>query len=289
MNRSIGRLAWVDRQGRVEYLPIPPGVYGVFDLAPAGDRVAVHVGDVTDHVRIYDLARGETRRLPAGPSSGWPVWSPDGRSITHAAWRAPGEIGARVVTQAADGSGSVREMLAGLPEALIPESWTPDGRVLALRLVGEGMRRGLLAADGRLERLPAGDIEQWGNDFSPDGRWLAFTSNDTGQFEVYVQSFPDRQIVRQISTGGGMEPRWCRCGELFYRNGNQWLSVRMRTQPELQWDPPQPAFQIDFLDSMGRSYDVSPDGQRLLVPKRAAPDRSDRINLVMNWPALLAR
>ncbi len=288
-NRSTGRLAWVDRQGGVEYLPTPPGVYGVFDLAPAGDRVAVHVGDVTDFVSIYDLPRREMRRLSAGESSGWPLWTPDGRHITHAAWRSTvGRIAESLVLQAADGSGAVRQLLAGLPEVVVPEAWTPDGRALALRLVGKGLRRGLLTADGRLERIPADDIEQCCSDFSPDGRWLAFTSNDTGQFEVYVESFPDRRTVRQISTGGGVEPRWCRCGDLFYRVGNQWMSVTMRPGPELRWDPPQRVFQTDFLDTMGRSYDVSPDGRRLLVLKRAQPDARDRINLVIGWPSLMA-
>jgi Tol biopolymer transport system component/tRNA A-37 threonylcarbamoyl transferase component Bud32 len=286
-NRSIGRLAWVDRQGHVEYLPTPPRVYGVLELTPGGDRVAVHVGDVTDYVWIYDLVRREARRLPAGESSGWPIWNPDGRTITHAAWRSAGAIGESVVAQASDGSGAVRQILAGLPDAVVPESWTPDGQVLAVRLVGEGLRRGLVTADGRLERIPTKDIEQFGSDFSPDGRWLAFTSNDTGQFEIYVQSFPDRQTIRQISTGGGMEPRWCRCGELFYRAGNQWMSVRIRTHPELQWDPPRLAFQTDFVDSLGRSYDISPDGKRLLVVKRAEPETRSRINVVINWPNLL--
>jgi hypothetical protein len=161
--------------------------------------------------------------------------------------------------------------------------------VLALTLVGGGLRRAFVTADGRLERIATNNIEQYGNDFSPDGQWLAFNSNDTGQFEVYVQSFPDRKTVRQISTDGGMEPRWCRCGELFYRNGNRWMSVKIRTQPDLQWDPPQLAFQTDFLDSPGRSYDVSPDGKRLLVVKRAEPDTRDRINLVVNWTSLLER
>jgi hypothetical protein len=103
---------------------------------------------------------------------------------------------------------------------------------------------------------------------------------------VYVESFPDRRTVRQISTDGGMEPRWCRCGELFYRNGNRWMSVKIRTQPDLQSDSPQLAFQTEFVDSPGRSYDVSPDGKRLLVVKGTVSDIRDRINLVVNWTRL---
>jgi len=76
-------------------------------------------------------------------------------------------------------------------------------------------------------------------------------------------------------------------GELFYRKGNQWMASAVRTTPELSWDPPRPVFQTDFLDTPGRSYDVSPDGQRLLVVKRAEPDVRDRIHVITNWTSLL--
>ena len=78
---------------------------------------------------------------------------------------------------------------------------------------------------------------------------------------------------------------WCECGELFYRNGNRWFSARIRTAPELQWDAPRLRFQTDFIDTPGRSYDVSPDGKRLLVVKRAEPDIRNRIDLVLDWTA----
>jgi WD40 repeat protein len=284
-NRSLGRLAWVDRQGAVEYLPVPARVYGVLDLAPSGDRLAVHVGDVSDYVWVYDIVRREGRRLAAGEGTGWPIWNRDGPTITHTSRRSSDAVS--VVVQSADGAGDTRRLVSDVAtDNVIAESWSPDGRFLALALVGRGLRRALLSADGRLERIDS-RVDQYGNSFSPDGRWLAFGSTDTGQFEIYVESFPDRKAVRQISTDGGLEPRWCPCGELFYRNGNRWMSVKIRTEPELQWDPPQLAFQTDFIDTPGRSYDVSPDGKRLLVVKRAEPDERRRIHLVTNWGAEL--
>jgi hypothetical protein len=122
-------------------------------------------------------------------------------------------------------------------------------------------------------------------DFSPDGRFVAYAWHASGKGEVFVRSYPEGSIVRQVSADGGLEPHWCRCGELFYRKADRWMSVKVRTEPELQWEPAQPAFHTDFIDTPGRSYDVSPDGQRLLVVKRAQPDTRNRINLVMNWPA----
>jgi hypothetical protein len=88
---------------------------------------------------------------------------------------------------------------------------------------------------------------------------------------------------------GGLEPVWCTCGELFFRKGNQWLSSTVRTEPTLTWDPPRPVFLTDFVDTPGRSYDVSPDGKRLLVVKRAEPDIRSRVHLLVNWPAQLPR
>jgi len=112
---------------------------------------------------------------------------------------------------------------------------------------------------------------------------VAYASAETGQIEVFVRSFPDGGGARQVSTGGGGEPVWCPCGELFYRNGNRWISVRVRTRPGLEWDAPRLRFETDFVDTPGRSYDVSPDGTRLFVVKRAAADVRNRIELVVNW------
>jgi WD40 repeat protein len=138
---------------------------------------------------------------------------------------------------------------------------------------------------GRVDRFDMGGLMSTLPDLSPDGRYVAYAWHQSGRGEVFVRSYPDGRIIRQVSADGGLEPHWCRCGELFYRKGNSWMSVKIRTNPELQWEPAQPAFQTDFVDTPGRSYDVSPDGMRLLVVKRAQPDTRNRINLLINWPA----
>ena len=121
---------------------------------------------------------------------------------------------------------------------------------------------------------------------SPDGRWLAYSIEQSGRSEVWIRSYPDGKTSRQISTDGGIEPVWCPCGgnnELFYRKGNRWFSTKIVTSPELRWDPPRQVFQTDFIDTPGLSYDVSPDGQRLLVVKRAEPDVQNKLHLITNW------
>jgi serine/threonine-protein kinase len=285
VDRAIGRLAWVDRQRRTEFLPPPARVYGVVDLAPTGERLAVHVADVTDYVWVYEVDRGEGRRLPATEHNGWPRWSPNGTRVAFTSWQSL-ERG-RVLVRAIDGDGQTEEIVP-FSRSVIPSSWSPDGRVLAFDSFDLGVSGfGFVSFGGNVERVQNERFAQWGPDFSPDGRWIAQSSSETGRYEVFVRSYPDGKITRQISVDGGIEPVWCTCGELFYRNATRWMSSKIRTQPDLQWDPPQLAFETDFIDTPGRSYDISPDGKRLLVVKRAGEAARNRINLVANWTSLL--
>ena len=116
--------------------------------------------------------------------------------------------------------------------------------------------------------------------FSADGRFMAYESFETGQLEVFVQRFPGPGEKWQISTEGGKDPRWNpRGGELFYRKGNQWMTVDIDTEPKFQAGKPRLLFEAVFMDG----YDVAPDGQRFLMvdPRREA--QSTQINVVLNW------
>jgi serine/threonine-protein kinase len=278
--RARGRLAWVDEGGRTELVPSPPMTFGVVSISPDGRRIAAHVADVTDYIWVYDVERREGRRLPAGERRGWPLWSRDGRSIAFRAWQ-DGSNSSKVVSQRLDG-GTVQELVAAGGAVPYPYSWSPDGSVLAINLISE---RGISYVKTGSAPQPAHKGEYSGlmPTFSPDGRWVAYGSVETGQTEIFVRSYPDGQIVRQVSTSGGLEPVWCQSGELFYRNGNRWFSVRIRTAPDLQWDAPRLRFETDFIDTPGRSYDVSGDGKRLLVVKRAESDTRNRVDLMLNW------
>jgi hypothetical protein len=144
-----------------------------------------------------------------------------------------------------------------------------------------------LTAEGGSDRL----VDAFGafSTFSPDEKWVAYSTPATGRFEVFIRSFPAGDVTRQFSVDGGTEPLWCRSGELFYRKGNRWMGAAVRTTPELEWDPPRQVFEAtDFIDTPGRSFSVSPDGRRLLVVKRAQRDVRDRIHVVTNWTSLLA-
>lgn len=290
-DRALGRLAWVDRRGAIEFVDAPPRVYGVVDLSADGHRLAVHVADVNDYVWIYDLTRREGRRLSGMDNSGWPVWSPDGLSIAFSSgWDFSGDVVSRVLTRAVEGGTAPMEVASG--RGVSPSSWLPDGRGLALDGFGAGQlgfRVGFVSLGGSVEWFKGPEGNPWGPYFSPNGRWIAYGSDETGQYEVWVRSHPDGGAVRQISVDGGVEPMWCRCGELFYRTGNRWMASRVSLQPDLSWEPPRLAFETDFIDTPGRSYAVSPDGRRLLVVKRAVRETPTKLHLVSNWVQELER
>jgi len=276
-DRVRGRLALVGQKGETEFLDAPERLYGAVALAPAGDRLAVHVADVKGHIWIYDLQRREGRKLLAAESAGWPVWSADGRRIT---FTRPGE--GTIWTQAVAGGEPPVQIVSDL--AARASSWSPDGEVLALYSYGGDREQlGFARLGEKVEWVHNANADHVMPSFSPDGRWVAYGSNEGRAREIWVRSYPDRKTIRQVSIDGGIEPVWCRNGELFYRKGDRWMSARMSLQPELSWEPPRLAFETDFIDTPGRSYDVTPDGRRLLVVKRSERETLAKIHLVSNW------
>jgi len=277
---SVGKLAWIDRGGTVEYIDVPERVYGVVDLAPAGNRLAVHVGDVKDYIWIWDFARREGRRIANQSPEGFPLWSPDGRRLAGATAETP----YRVILHNIERSGAIGEGQT-IERIGRPASWSQQGDLLALSLFAPRRIEFL----GVSKPVNAPGLDGFFPAFSPDGRWLAFNSTQTGANEVFIRSYPEGKVIGQVSSGGGMEPRWKPSGELFYRNGHRWFSTHVSTNPEPRWDPPRLVFDTDFIDTPGISYDVSKDGQRLLVVKRTRQVSQSRIEILANWFEILER
>ena len=246
-------------------------------------------------VWIIEVARGSLTRLTSNPGEDLaPIWTPDGKQVTFMS-----EMSGFVPTlwwRPADGSGPQEPLLEREEVAQLPTSWSPDGQTLAftnLLKIGTGSDIWMLPREGEQEKWAFLDTEfdESGAMFSPDGRLLAYESNETGRDEVYVVPFSvsGPRGKKQVSIGGGAEPVWAReSRELLYRNGDKMMAVAIETEPELSVGTPRLLFEGRFLpvlsgDDPGSSYAISPDGQRFLMIKREQDLVPTEIIVVLNW------
>ena len=273
-DRSLGKLVTIDRAARVQELRAPARLYGSISISRDGTRLAVQVGDVSDYILIYDFQREEGRRLPVEGSAGWPVWSPDGQNIALKLTARPDP---GIYTVPTTGSGSAERVF----DEARPDAWSPDGRWLAFESGAGEVKQGVVQVRGGRKIIPFPAGMQYS--FSPDSRFVAYVSYDTGSSEIWIRSLADSSFARQVSLEGGVEPIWMR-DHIVYRKGRQFLAARVTAlNPQIEWDPPQRVFETDFLDTPGRSYDVSPDGQRLFVVKSAHEATVSKLVFVQNW------
>jgi serine/threonine-protein kinase len=282
---GVGRPSWVDRNGKVETLPFRPERFGAFRISPDGTKFAISVLGTTNHIWIFDLVgKGEPQRFSTEESEQIPVWTPDG---THIAFSGLENGNWNIFWRPADRSHE-RERLIKKDIKLDPESWSPDGQLLALReTTSSSLDISILNLKTReLQPFLASRFNEWGPAFSPDGRWIAYTSDESGQYEVYVQPWPSTGGKWQVSrtAGGNEEPVWSKDGrELFYRNGRRWMAVPISALPAFSAGPPQLLFQGDYLNVSGLEYGVSSDGKRFLVLQPADTSPPTELCVVVNW------
>ena len=283
---NLATVVWVDRDGREEPLGTPAMPYIYPRLSPDGRRVGLDVGGPNRDIYVWDLARRVLERLTTDPAEDAMVrWSPDGSRIAYANSRhgIP-----NVFWQTADGSGAP-ERLLNSPLLQQPLSFTRDGGLVIHELV-PGRGRGLAVMSLRSPRGTRPLLDNAANaEVSPDGRWMAYGSTQSGQYEVYVTSYPDARGRWQISTGGGRQPAWSRDGrELFYRDFNGALvAVPVKLSPAFGAGPGRRLFQDAAYAGGGsslsdRTFDVSLDGRRFLMIRMAAPPRRT-LAVVQNW------
>jgi Tol biopolymer transport system component len=292
------RLVWVDRQGEVDPLPAEPREYMSPSLSSDGQQVAVIIREGSNYdVWISEVARGSLSRLTSHPQEDFaPIWTPDGKQVTFSSEMA-GEF-PTLWWRPADGSRPQELLLEReVGTARIPTSWSPDGQTLAFTdLLDSGTGSSdiwmlPLEGEGKPWAFLATEFDESGAMFSPDGRLLAYMSNETGRDEVYVQPFSvtGPRWKRQVSVGGGAEPVWAPDSrDLYYRNGDKMMAVAIETERELSVGTPRTLFEGRFLpvpsgDVPGSSYDISPDGQSFLMIKREQDLVLPQINVVLNW------
>ncbi len=243
-------LVWVDREGREEPLDVDLDAYLYPRLSPDGQRLAVTIGNTPNQqdVWIYDLVRGAESRLTFDTTAASlrPVWTRDGQSVVYYSTRAESGIFRR----AANGTGS-EERLTSSDAQQLPEFFSPDGTQLIVRTNPQGsMDLYALSVEGepRSTALLEMDYHEGYSAISPDGRWIAYLSDETGTYEVYVRPFPNVDDGRwQISTEGGVEPLWAPDGrELFYRNAGAVIVVAVDTESDFSAGPPEVLFTDDY-------------------------------------------
>jgi Tol biopolymer transport system component len=260
-------------------------------LSPDGRRIAIDridAGAGTRDIWVLDDVRGGASRLTFHPGDDSDaVWSPDGRRIAfgHETGRALHEINL-------DAAGGARALLQFGRDQVYPTDWSADGRIIAY--VGFGPTGSadvwLVPLDGVRKPVPfaATRFHEGQARIAPDGRWIAYTSDESGRPEVYIQAMPPAEGRRQVSTGGGAQPMWRRDGrELFYLAlDNTLMAVRLGSDTPLDAGTPAPLFKVRIEESLfpavRNHYAVTSDGQRFLINSVTG---SQSLSVVLNWTA----
>jgi len=279
------KLVWVGREGNSSPLTETLGNWETPRFSPDGRRLAVRKMENTGEqdVWLLELSRGTLTRLTFELGI-LPLWSPDGERVIFGSGGGPWDI----FSTPADGSGAPQQLTAGAYR--VPTSVTSDGKRIVFRQGGSGANMDIgmvpVEREGEPELILQTSFDEHTGMLSPDDRWLAYVSNESGRDEIYVTRFPPSGKW-QISTEGGREPVWSRDGrELFYRNGAKMMAVAISAGPEFSAGKPTLLFEgpYDLKEGPGASnYDVAEDGRFVMIHTEAGSAGPAQINLVLNW------
>jgi Tol biopolymer transport system component len=284
---------WMDREGKFTPLRETPAFYSNPAFSPDGKRLAVDIVDAKRRdIWVYEWERDALTRLTfTGEENRYPVWTPDGQRIVYCSQE---KDTSNLWWIRADGAGDAQRLAESKGQQL-PGSWRPDGKVLAFSQQNAGTNFDIMTLPiegneksgwkpGEPKPFLDSRFTEGSPAFSPDGHWLAYMSNESGSFEVYVRPFPGPGGKWQISTGGGRYPKWSRKGnELFYHTADSKIMMVTYTasgdsfhadKPQL-WSPGQ------FTDrGINYSFDLHPDGKRFAVLKASGTEQAAAVNKV---------
>ena len=293
---SGSQITWFDRSGKQTGVLGDLANYASIHFSPDRKRVAVSIAGSNGDIWLYELARGLRTRLTFDPEAQHDViWSPDGNRLVFNSSR-KGRLD--LYQKAADGTGS-EELLVESDVDKYPNSWSPDGRFLVYSTTFDVPKTGtdlwVLPVSGDRKPFPflQTEFNESRGQFSPDGRWIAYQSDESGRDEVYVTLFPGPGGKRQISTAGGTFPRWRSDGkEIFYLSpDNKLMVVEVKGQgSNLEVGAARALFDVrPGNTTSGYQYDVTADGQRFLVNTSVEQKASSPITVVINWTAGLKK
>lgn len=295
-------IVWVDRRGKEIPLPFPPRPYLFPRVSPDGRKIAFEVEGVNHDLYIYDPQRDITTKMTTDGLSHAPVWTPDGKRLAFRSWKA-GTM--TMWWMPADRSGPEERLTSvGARQSLV--AFSPDGRYATFnQMEADGTRTNIYVLPLAGDRIPQpfvkSEFVEASARFSPDGKWVAYCTNESGRDEVFVQVWPGPGPKIQVSSEGGTDPIWSRNGrELFYRNGDKMMVVEVSLAGGFHAGKPRLLWEGKYSHGMSSScgppgtteanYDVTPDGQRFLMIKDVNQDVvSTRIVVVLNFAQELKR
>jgi Tol biopolymer transport system component len=284
------RIVMADRKGVSATVTADANSYEDLSLSPDGREIAMTVEGTSWNIWIHRIDRGTLTRLTFENDNRDPLWTPDGKRVVYTSLRS-GLYG--LYWRPADGSGQ-EELLLTSKNWLFANSWSPDGRFLAYgqQDAETGFDIWVLPVEGDRKPYPfvRSSFREWFGEFSPDGRWIAYESSESGRSEVYLRPFPGPGGKWQVSTEGGARPEWSRDGqELFYFENDKLTRVTVDSSHALAVGRPELLFPCNCFDS-GRYYEVMPDAKHFLLIQNAQPvSPVAQINLVLGWGAELER
>lgn len=282
-------LVWVDRSGKATPLTTEAGRwYNNARLSPDGRRIAAEIAAADNDIWMIDIATGTHTRLTFEAENNVPVWTPDGRSILFASNRGGGakknlyrlDVDASATVERLTDSPNEQRLNAVSPDGskLVFEETKPNGDVdlALLSLVGKSEARPLIQTA----------FQEVGAAISPDGRYVAYSTNESGRFEVYVQAFPSLGSKVRVSIDGGIAPTWSSEGlEIYFQNGETILAASVTPRPPFSASRPKQVFEGSFRPP----WAVAPDGRFLMIRQSEEETSSRQINVVLNWTEELKR
>jgi len=294
-------MVWVDRNGTEQPIAAPPRRYQSVAVSRDGRHIATGIFEGTailpqPDVWVYDVARGALSRITFDRTSSFPVWTADGSRVLFLDLSRREQ---RLEIRAATTGGTQVTTVLKLESVLAPTSLAPDGTLAGnvQRAGGTNARDTIgfarvtdgASGSARLQGLVDSPFVLTDPRFSPDGRFVAYESTESGRGEIFVMSYPDQRGKWQVSVDGGVMPRWAASGnELFFRNGDKLMAVDVEVSHGFRAGTPRMLFDKRY---RAFAYDVSPDGRRFLMLKNAVgqDDTPDELHVVINWAEELRR
>jgi Tol biopolymer transport system component/tRNA A-37 threonylcarbamoyl transferase component Bud32 len=282
-------LVWIDRNGAATPVMDTRGTWTQPRVSPDGKRILLRKTGTNCELWLFDIERESLARIVQGTDNHSPIWSPDGRRIAYE----QASAGGRMVTLTVEGAREITPIPTGSDRGS-PQGWSRGGNLLVYSVSGRGTGSDIwtIAMDGGVAASPflATAFDEQDPAVSPDGRYIAYATSESGTREVFVRPYPNDGDAWQVSIGGGGSPLWSRDGrELYFTAGTKMLAVSIETRPTFRVGRPVVLFDGGFNTSRSRDFDITPGGRfvAVRVPGGQAGQREMRV--LLNWPAEMRR